>query len=247
MEALHAVSADEAEKAMLQLHTFAATELSSSPALASMHESVTQQADLLNFQLRVRSEWAAFLDSPIEGPLRSMLNELEGPLVGQNLANTIIVCVLMDRKASKGSRADILKTAHKMSDEHYRWLVLEPLIHMGLWMEVDLLILEKKWLSRRPTPSLPIDRLTLFLHSTKAPKDVKRRFLEYMPDSDSLIDLVVRLGLFDLGLEHFIRRKDLNGLRALMSRTPTSRPEFRVGQTYLGKPTNQWTEYIFQD
>ncbi|VDL16450.1 unnamed protein product [Hymenolepis diminuta] len=219
MEALHTGSADEAEKAMLQLHTFAATELSSIPVLASMHESVTQQADLLNFQLKIRSEWIEFLNSPIQGPVRSILNELEGPIVGQNLANTVIVCILMDRKASKGSRADMVKTAHNMSDEHYRWLVLEPLIHMGLWMEIDLLLLEK----------------------------IKRRFIEYMPDSDSLINLVVRLGLFDLGIEHFIRRKDLNGLRDLMSRTPSSRPEFRVGQTYLSKPTSQWTEYISQD
>ena len=31
----------------------------------------------------------------------------------------------------------------QMSDEHYRWLVLEPLVHMKLWMEIDLLLLEK--------------------------------------------------------------------------------------------------------
>ncbi|KAM7536186.1 hypothetical protein Aperf_G00000093091 [Anoplocephala perfoliata] len=247
MAAIHTAKADEAEKAMHQLHIFAATELSSVPALSAMHESVTQEALLLKFQLNIKNDWATFLNSPIDGPVKSMLNELEGSIVGQNLANTILACVLMDKKASKGSRADMLKTAHNMSDEHYRWLVLEPLIHMRLWMEIDLLLLEKKWLTRRPSPSLPIDRLILFLHSMKAPKDIKRRFLEYMPDSESLIDLVVRIGLHDLGMEHFIRRKDLAGLRALMSRTPSNRPEFRVGQTYLGKPTNQWTEYVSQE
>ncbi|VDK25522.1 unnamed protein product [Taenia asiatica] len=134
-----------------------------------------------------------------------------------------------------------------MSDEHFRWLVLEPLVRMELWMQVDLLLLEKKWLTRKPLPSLPIDRLILFLHSTKVPKNITRRFLQYMPDSESLIDLVVRLGLYDLGLEHFIHRRDVAGLRILLSRTPSSKEEFRIGQTYLSKPTNQWTEYMPQD
>ncbi len=62
----------------------------------------------------------------------------------------------MDKKASKGSRADQLKTKFnvrleflnkvfflQMSDEHYRWLVLEPLILQAQWMEIDLLLLEK--------------------------------------------------------------------------------------------------------
>lgn len=43
-----------------------------------------------------------------------MLAEMEGPIVGQNLANTILACVLMDKKASKGSRADMVKTAHNV-------------------------------------------------------------------------------------------------------------------------------------
>ncbi|KAH9284618.1 Spermatogenesis-defective protein 39 -like protein [Echinococcus granulosus] len=244
MEAIQTGSAEEAEKAMHQLHLFAATELKSAPSLALMHESITNAAELLKFQLKIRSEWAAFLGQPPEGPAKSMLSELEGSIVGQNLANTILACVLMDKNVSKGSRAEQLKTTHKMSDEHFRWLVLEPLIRMELWMQIDLLLLEKKWLTRKPSPSLPIDRLILFLHSTKAPKDVTRRFLQYMPDSESLIDLVVRLGLYDLGLEHFIRRRDVAGLRILLSRTPSSKEEFKIGQTYLGKPTNQWAEYV---
>uniref|UniRef100_A0A0R3WXX5 FERM domain-containing protein n=1 Tax=Hydatigena taeniaeformis TaxID=6205 RepID=A0A0R3WXX5_HYDTA len=101
-------------------------------------------------------------------------------------------------------------------------------------------------LTRKPSLSLPIDRLILFLHSTKTPKDVTRRFLQYIPDSESLIDLVVRLGLYDLGLEHFIRRRDVAGLRLLLSRTPNSKEEFKIGQTYLIKPTNQWKEYVPQ-
>eukprot|EP00108_Taenia_solium_P012153 TsM_000133600 transcript=TsM_000133600 gene=TsM_000133600 len=251
MESIQTESIEKAEKAMHQLHLFAATELKSAPSLVLMHESITDAAELLKFQLKIsqfqRSEWAAFLSQPREGPIKSMLSELEGSIVGQNLANTILACILMDKNASKGSRAEQLKTTYKMSDEHFRWLALEPLVRMELWMQVDLLLLEKKWLARKPLPSLPIDRLILFLHSIKVPKNVTRRFLQYMPDSESLIDLVVRLGLHDLGLEHFIRRRDVAGLRILLSRTPSSKEEFRIGQTYLSKPTNQWTEYMPQN
>uniref|UniRef100_A0A5K3EW44 Vps16_C domain-containing protein n=1 Tax=Mesocestoides corti TaxID=53468 RepID=A0A5K3EW44_MESCO len=192
-----------------------------------------------------RSEWSAFLENSASSSVKSILNELDGPIVGQNLANTILACTLMDKKVSKGSRAEHLKTAHNMSDEHFRWLVLEPLVLQGQWMEIDQLLLEKKWLSRKPTPSLPIDRLILFFHSMKAPKEVKQRFLQYMPGSESLTDLVVRLGLFDLGLEYFIRRKDVSGLRNLLSRTPSSREEFKIGQTYLSKPVGHTRSHDF--
>ena len=47
--------------------------------------------------------------------MNSVLSELEGSIVGQNLANTILACVLMDKKVSKGSRAEQLKTAHNVS------------------------------------------------------------------------------------------------------------------------------------
>ncbi|VDM18619.1 unnamed protein product [Hydatigera taeniaeformis] len=90
------------------------TELKSTPSLALMHESITNAADLLKFQLKIRSEWVAFLSHPQEGPIKSMLSELEGSIVGQNLANTILACVLMDKNVSKGSRAEQLKTTFKV-------------------------------------------------------------------------------------------------------------------------------------
>ncbi|VDL85765.1 unnamed protein product [Schistocephalus solidus] len=167
------------------------TELSSNPNLRAMHASTLQAVDLLEFQTQVvclavhlfkqipvvqNSEWLDFVQKTLPSAsehVKSLLGEISGPLIGQNLASTMVACILMDNKATNGSRAYQLKDKHKMPDEVFRWLALEPLIALQHWMEIDSLLMEK----------------------------VIARYLQYLPDSDTLVDLVVRLGLYGLGIE----------------------------------------------
>ncbi|VDN13807.1 unnamed protein product, partial [Dibothriocephalus latus] len=224
------------------------TELSSNPQLAAMNASTLQAVDLLEFQTQANSEWLEFVEKTLPSAnehVKSLLGELSGQLIGQNLANTIIACILMDNKATNGSRSHQLKIKHKMSDEVFRWLALEPLIALEHWMEIDSLLIEKKWFARKFVLGLPVDRLILFLHSKNSPNAIIARYLQYLPDSDTLVDLVVRLGLYSLGIEHFVRKKDAAGLRGLHSRVPSSRTkETQEIEAYLSLPTNQWKENI---
>ncbi|BHF72239.1 Spermatoproteinsis-defective protein 39 [Sparganum proliferum] len=230
------VTRQECEKHIHTLRIFAVTELSSNPRLSTMHASTLQTVDLLDFQTQANSEWIDFVEKTLSSAnehVKSLLNELSGPLIGQNLATT------------NGSRSHQLKTKHRMSDEIFRWLALEPLIALQNWMEIDSLLIEKRWFSRKFVLGLPVDRLILFLHSKNSPKAIIARYLQYLPDSDTLIDLVVRIGLYDLGIENFVRKKDVAGLRSLHLRMPASRGnEIQEIETYLSLPTSQWKEYI---
>uniref|UniRef100_A0A0X3Q4F6 Transmembrane protein 147 n=1 Tax=Schistocephalus solidus TaxID=70667 RepID=A0A0X3Q4F6_SCHSO len=242
------VTRQECEKHIHTLRIFAVTELSSNPNLRAMHASTLQAVDLLEFQTQVNSEWLDFVQKTLPSAsehVKSLLGEISGPLIGQNLASTMVACILMDNKATNGSRAYQLKDKHKMPDEVFRWLALEPLIALQHWMEIDSLLMEKKWFARKCVIGLPVDRLILFLHSKNSPKAVIARYLQYLPDSDTLVDLVVRLGLYGLGIENFVRKKDAAGLRSLHSRVPTSGSnEIQEIEAYLSLPTNQWKEYI---
>ncbi|KAL7060829.1 hypothetical protein AAHC03_09568 [Spirometra sp. Aus1] len=236
------VTRQECEKHIHTLRIFAVTELSSSPRLSTMHASTLQTVDLLDFQTQANSEWIEFVERTLSSAnehVKSLLDELSGPLIGQNLASTIVACILMDNKATNGSRSHQLKIKHRMSDEIFRWLALEPLIALQNWMEIDSLLIEKRWFSRKFVLGLPVDRLLLFLHSKNSPKAIIARYLQYLPDSDTLIDLLVRMGLYDLGIENFVRKKDVAGLRSLHLRMPASRgTEIQEIEAYISLPVS---------
>ncbi|VDP91449.1 unnamed protein product [Echinostoma caproni] len=235
-----------------RLRIFAMTELVNDPTLARLHEACTQLADLLDFQFLYVSPsphapnltivlqhdaWRSFcMSDPNSDKLSSMLT--------LSLAETIRVCCDMDKTVGLGSRVHQLRTQHKVLDEQFRWLITEPLLHGGNWAELEGLLLEKKWLKRRVETTLPNDRLVMYLHSLHAPEDVLSGYLELSNDTDELLEIATRLRMYKVAVSCCAKRRDMAGMKELLSRIPKKEPEYAKVLYYLSLAVSDIRGYL---
>ncbi|THD19766.1 hypothetical protein D915_009185 [Fasciola hepatica] len=216
------------------LRDLLSSELVSEPALDRLHEACVQLADLLDFQFLYQDAWRSYCLSQKSDDAASLL--------ALSLAETIRICCEMDKTVGLGSRVHQLRTQHKVFDDQFRWLVVEPLLHSGNWPELEVLLLEKKWLKRRVGTTLPNDRLVMYLHALCAPEDVLSGYLELSSDRDELLDIALRLRMYKFAVACCAKRRDASGMKNLSSRIPKKEPEHAKILYYLSLPVNQWRE-----
>ncbi|KAA0200917.1 hypothetical protein FBUS_11140 [Fasciolopsis buskii] len=216
------------------LQDLLSSELANEPALARLHEACIQLADLLDFQFLYQDAWRSYCVSQKSNDSTSLL--------ALSLAETIRICCEMDQTISVGSRVHQLRMQHKVFDDQFRWLVIEPLLHSGNWPELETQLLEKKWLKRRIETTLPNDRLVMYLHALCAPEDVLSGYLEISNDTGELLDIALRLRMYKSAVSLCAKRRDASGMKDLSSRIPKKEPEHARVLYYLSIPVNQWKE-----
>ncbi|RTG80350.1 uncharacterized protein DC041_0009872 [Schistosoma bovis] len=84
----------------------------------------------------------------------------------------------------------------QISDEQFRWLLIEPLVQSRNWDDLEFIMLKKKSLSRRMEVTIPTDRFILHLNSLGVPNNIIESYLKYLSD-DEFIQIVIRLNMVD--------------------------------------------------
>ncbi|KAF6776387.1 hypothetical protein AHF37_02426 [Paragonimus kellicotti] len=238
---LDSTNVETAENLVHRLRIFAMTELADDPKLSLLHETTLQLSDLLQFQLQYEPEWKAFCAT-----LSASNSEVQHSgdrstsLLALPLSETIRACCWMDKNVGAGSRVQQLCTKLKVLGEQFRWLVLEPLVLGANWVELDSILVEKKWFKRRTDTSLPTDRLVLYLHALNAPREIIAKYLSRCPDPHEMTEVAARLRMYSVAVQSCVNRRDPVAMKELLERIPKREPEHSEALYYLSIPVSQW-------
>ncbi|KAF7255515.1 hypothetical protein EG68_07809 [Paragonimus skrjabini miyazakii] len=238
---LDSTSVENAENLVHRLRIFAMTELADDPKLSLLHETTLQLSDLLQFQLQYEPEWKAFcatLSASNSDVQHS--GDRSTSLLALPLSETIRACCWMDKNVGAGSRVQQFCTKLKVLSEQFRWLVLEPLVLGANWVELDSILVEKKWFKRRTDTSLPTDRLVLYLHALNAPREIIAKYLSRCPDPHEMTEVAARLRMYSVAVQSCVNRRDPIAMKELLERIPKREPEHSEALYYLSIPVSQW-------
>ncbi|CAH8450531.1 unnamed protein product [Schistosoma margrebowiei] len=131
----------------------------------------------------------------------------------------------------------------EISDEQFRWLLIEPLVQSRNWNDLEFIMLKKKSLSRRMEVTIPNDRFILHLNSLGVPNNIIESYLKYLSD-DEFIQIVIRLNMVDEAVKLCLEKRNINALKELMSQIPGNHQKKKEISHYLSVPVAQWKDFV---
>ncbi|KAF8568982.1 hypothetical protein P879_03128 [Paragonimus westermani] len=240
---LDSTSVENAENLVHRLRIFAMTELADDPKLSLLHETTLQLSDLLQFQLQREPEWKAFCATLSASSSEAQHSgDRSASLLALPLSETTRACCWMDKNVGAGSKVQQLCTKLKVLGEQFRWLVLEPLVLGANWVELDSILVEKKWFKRRTGTSLPTDRLVLYLHALNAPREIIAKYLSRCADPREMTEVAARLRMYSVAVQSCVNRRDPASMKELLERIPKKEPEHSEALYYLSIPVGKSME-----
>ncbi|CAH8832948.1 unnamed protein product [Trichobilharzia szidati] len=190
-------------------------------------------------------EWnLTYNELSLDANVRKATMTLPNTLIMQPLCETLSALVRMDQTVKTNSRAEILGKKCKMSDEQFKWLVIEPLVQSQNWNDLECILLKKKSLSRRMEVILPSDRLVLHLYSLGAPNNIIENYLKFISDNEEFIQIAIRLKMIDEALKLCLERRNVNALKDLLSQIPSNHRRKEEISHYLSIPVAQWKDFL---
>ncbi|CAH8447250.1 unnamed protein product [Schistosoma intercalatum] len=231
---------DEVNKHLMQI---AESEVASNLAVKNIVEISSELAVILDYQNSYEREWSSYYSELIRTNARKNATTLPESLLMQPLCETLGALARMDQSIKTNSRAETLGKKFKISDEQFRWLLIEPLVQSRNWDDLEFIMLKKKSLSRRMEVTIPTDRFILHLNSLGVPNNIIESYLKYLND-DEFIQIVIRLNMVDEAVKLCLEKRNINALKELMSQIPGNHQKKKEISHYLSVPVAQWKDFV---
>ncbi|CAH8474669.1 unnamed protein product [Schistosoma bovis] len=232
---------DEVNKHLMQI---AESEVASNLAVKNIVEISSELAVILDYQNSYEKEWSSYYSELlIRTNAQKNATTLPESLLMQPLCETLGALARMDQSIKTNSRAETLGKKFKISDEQFRWLLIEPLVQSRNWDDLEFIMLKKKSLSRRMEVTIPTDRFILHLNSLGVPNNIIESYLKYLSD-DEFIQIVIRLNMVDEAVKLCLEKRNINALKELMSQIPGNHQKKKEISHYLSVPVAQWKDFV---
>nr|CAH8830632.1 unnamed protein product [Trichobilharzia regenti] len=230
---------DEVNKYLMQI---AESDVASHSSMKHLVEISSELAVILDYQNSYEKEWnSTYNELSLDANVRKVTVTLPNTLIMQPLCETLSALVRMDQTIkANNSRAEILGKKCKMSDEQFKWLVIEPLMQSQNWNDLQCILLKKKSLSRRMEVTLPSDRLVLHLYALSAPNNIIENYLKFISDNEEFIQIAIRLKMIDEALKLCLERRNVNALKDLLSQIPSNHRRKEEMSHYLSIPVRHF-------
>ncbi|CAH8436515.1 unnamed protein product [Heterobilharzia americana] len=245
MQKLMNISAGHVEEVNKYLMEIAESDVASHISIKHLVEVCSELAVLLDYQNSYEKEWSlTYNELALDVNSRKIITTLPNSLLMQPLCETLSVLVRLDQTIKSNSRAEILGKKCKISDEQFKWLVIEPLVQLQNWNDLEFVLLKKKSLSRRIEVTIPNDRLVLHLNSLGAANKIIESYLKHISDNEEFIQIAVRLKMIDEAVKLCLERRNVNALKDLMSQIPGNHQRMQEISHYLSVPVAQWKDFV---
>ncbi|CAI2723540.1 unnamed protein product [Schistosoma spindalis] len=233
---------DEVNKYLMQI---AESEVASNLAVKNIVEISSELAVILDYQNSYEQEWSSYYSELLtHANAQKTATALPDSLLMQPLCETLGALARMDQSVKTNSRAETLGKKFKISDEQFRWLLIEPLVQSRNWDDLEFIMLKKKSLSRRMEVTIPTDRFILHLNSLGVPNNITEGYLKYLSDDEEFIQIVIRLNMVDEAVKLCLEKRNINALKELMSQIPGNHQKKKEISHYLSVPVAQWKDFV---
>ncbi|VDP47633.1 unnamed protein product [Schistosoma margrebowiei] len=213
---------DEVNKHLMEI---AESEVASNLAVKNIVEISSELAVILDYQNSYEREWSSYYSELLTCTnTRKTATTLPESLLMQPLCETLGALARMDQS---------------ISDEQFRWLLIEPLVQSRNWNDLEFIMLKKKSLSRRMEVTIPNDRFILHLNSLGVPNNIIESYLKYLSD-DEFIQIVIRLNMVDEAVKLCLEKRNINALKELMSQIPGNHQKKKEISHYLSVPVRHF-------
>ncbi|VDQ01151.1 unnamed protein product [Trichobilharzia regenti] len=212
--ALHFINFLRKTGQLADLKKYMKSDVASHSSMKHLVEISSELAVILDYQNSYEKEWnSTYNELSLDANVRKVTVTLPNTLIMQPLCETLSALVRMDQTIkANNSRAEILGKKCKMSDEQFKWLVIEPLMQSQNWNDLECILLKK----------------------------IIENYLKFISDNEEFIQIAIRLKMIDEALKLCLERRNVNALKDLLSQIPSNHRRKEEMSHYLSIPVRHF-------